>query len=63
MIIGMINMKLKITLEIDATTEEVKIIRGEIQSLVNKFGKKKVNPQISKQTRLNLPDYFVDKDW
>lgn len=56
-------MKLKITLEIDATTEEAKIIRGEIQSLVDKFGKKKVNPQISKQTRLNLPFGFVDKDW
>lgn len=59
-------MKLKITLEIDATTAEVKIIRGEIKSLVDKYGRKKVNaylPQIAKQTTLNLPDYFVDKDW
>lgn len=59
-------MKLKITLEIDATTEEVKTIHREIQSLVNKYGNKKVNvylPKISKQTKLNLPDYFVDRDW
>lgn len=59
-------MKLKITLEVDATTEEVKIIEGEIQSLVNKFGKKKVNvylPKMSKQASLNLPFDFVDKDW
>lgn len=53
-------MKVRITIEINATVEEIAFIKKEIQSLVKRHGKKASIrlPVVAKQTKLNLPNYL-----